>query len=294
LVPAAPTNLTATATSSSQINLAWTDNSTNETGFLVERSPDGVNFTQIGTAAVNATTYQDAGLTASTTYYYRVRASGGSQSCTPTWLHVQGTQTSAVGTSASITLPGVGANLVVFSIDTPAAITSVTDGTNAYTKSPSSPAPGNNAYVYYRYYPTAPGNRTVTVTTATSSTITIWMHEFSASCGTPTLDVDAKGTGSGTTVNSPPVTTLHTNTLLFNQTHSSGAISAAGGGWTGTGMINGHDSEYMFGSAIAPYVPNYTNTNSSWSGVTAAFYSPGTGSGGNSAYSNIANATTSP
>jgi len=36
--PAAPTNLTATAVSSRQINLAWTDNATDETGFQVERA----------------------------------------------------------------------------------------------------------------------------------------------------------------------------------------------------------------------------------------------------------------
>src|SRR2546423_677861 len=45
---AATTNLTATTVSSSQINLAWTDNSTTETRYKIERSTDGTNFTQIG------------------------------------------------------------------------------------------------------------------------------------------------------------------------------------------------------------------------------------------------------
>src|SRR5205807_101467 len=45
--PAAPSGLTAVAASTSQINLSWTDNSTNETGFLVERSTDGTTFTQV-------------------------------------------------------------------------------------------------------------------------------------------------------------------------------------------------------------------------------------------------------
>ena len=44
-VPAAPTLLAATPTAGLQIDLAWTDNSTNETSFKVERSPDG---TQVG------------------------------------------------------------------------------------------------------------------------------------------------------------------------------------------------------------------------------------------------------
>src|ERR1043165_2284473 len=43
--PAAPTNLTATTFSTSQINLSWTDNANNENGFKVEQSTDGTTFT---------------------------------------------------------------------------------------------------------------------------------------------------------------------------------------------------------------------------------------------------------
>ena len=77
--PPAPSALSATPISSSQINLAWTDNSSNEGGFRIERSTDNVNFTEIATTAVNAIAYSNTGLAASTTYYYRVRAfnSGG-------------------------------------------------------------------------------------------------------------------------------------------------------------------------------------------------------------------------
>ena len=42
--PAAPTNLVATAISSSQIGLSWVDNSNNETGFRIQRSTNGINF----------------------------------------------------------------------------------------------------------------------------------------------------------------------------------------------------------------------------------------------------------
>ncbi|MHB1455501.1 MAG: fibronectin type III domain-containing protein [Armatimonadota bacterium] len=73
--PAAPTKLAATAASASQINLAWTDNSSNETGFIVERSASsGGTFTAIATLGSNVTTYSNTGLNASTTYYYRVCA----------------------------------------------------------------------------------------------------------------------------------------------------------------------------------------------------------------------------
>jgi hypothetical protein len=72
--PVAPGNLYATAVSSNRIDLAWSDNSTNENGFAIERSADGVNFSQITTVAANLTSYSNTGLTASTTYFYRVRA----------------------------------------------------------------------------------------------------------------------------------------------------------------------------------------------------------------------------
>jgi fibronectin type 3 domain-containing protein len=70
----APSNLAAATTSSSRITLSWTDNMCSESGFKVERSSDGVDFTQIGMVAANVTTYLDTFLTISTTYYYRVRA----------------------------------------------------------------------------------------------------------------------------------------------------------------------------------------------------------------------------
>ena len=74
LLPAAPGSLTATAASRTRINLAWADNATNETGFLIERSTNGTTFTQIATVGVNATTYASNGLKRNTTYWYRVRA----------------------------------------------------------------------------------------------------------------------------------------------------------------------------------------------------------------------------
>jgi hypothetical protein len=70
--PAAPTNLTATTFSSSQINLSWTDNANNENGFKVEQSTDGTTFTQIAMLASNTVSFSVTGLSASTTYQYRV------------------------------------------------------------------------------------------------------------------------------------------------------------------------------------------------------------------------------
>lgn len=75
--PTAPSGLTATAVSGSQINLAWTDNSSNETGFIVARSTtSGGPYTDVAGLVANSTSYSDTGLAPNTTYFYVVRATG--------------------------------------------------------------------------------------------------------------------------------------------------------------------------------------------------------------------------
>ena len=73
-VPQSASNLQATSTSSSSIDLSWTDNSSDEDGFHIERSLDGNNFTTISTTGADVVSYTDNGLSASTTYFYRVVA----------------------------------------------------------------------------------------------------------------------------------------------------------------------------------------------------------------------------
>jgi alpha-tubulin suppressor-like RCC1 family protein len=70
----APSNLTATALSYSQINLSWQDNSNNEDGFELYNSLDNTNFQLLTSFSINVTSYIDNGLSQATTYYYRVRA----------------------------------------------------------------------------------------------------------------------------------------------------------------------------------------------------------------------------
>ena len=61
--PAAPTNLTATAVSSSQINLTWTDSDSTEQGFKIERCTGAgcSDFAQIATVGANVTSYATPG-----------------------------------------------------------------------------------------------------------------------------------------------------------------------------------------------------------------------------------------
>jgi hypothetical protein len=72
-----PSSLGATATSSSTVALRWVDTNSRESGYLIERTLDPTGgFTVIATLGSNATSYNDAGLVAATTYFYRVRAYG--------------------------------------------------------------------------------------------------------------------------------------------------------------------------------------------------------------------------
>jgi hypothetical protein len=73
--PAAPSNLIASAVSTSQINLTWISNSNNATGFQVERALSATGpWKQVGTTSAITTSWASAGLSGPTTYYYRVMA----------------------------------------------------------------------------------------------------------------------------------------------------------------------------------------------------------------------------
>ncbi len=102
--PGAPTGLTATATSSTQINLAWTAPSSNGgspiTGYMVQRSANGGSTwtTVASNTGSTATTYSDTGLLASTTYTYEVSAINAAGASPPSNIASATTQASS-GTS---------------------------------------------------------------------------------------------------------------------------------------------------------------------------------------------------
>jgi uncharacterized protein (TIGR02145 family) len=74
VVPIAPTNLSGTVISTNQINLSWSDKSTNEDGFKVERKIGAGTYIVVATLGTNITTFNDMGLTPNTTYTYRIYA----------------------------------------------------------------------------------------------------------------------------------------------------------------------------------------------------------------------------
>ena len=88
-VPGAPTGLVASTSGSTQVDLAWVDNATNETGFRIERSTDGINFSEIATTEQNTTLYSDVTVVAGITYSYRVgtyNSFGSSSYSTVAWV----------------------------------------------------------------------------------------------------------------------------------------------------------------------------------------------------------------
>ncbi len=79
VIPLAPTELKGTIISKDQLDLTWKDNSTNETGYKIERKTDSGNFTEIGSTATDVTTFSDTTLSGTnnilshnTNYTYRV------------------------------------------------------------------------------------------------------------------------------------------------------------------------------------------------------------------------------
>lgn len=108
--PAPPLNLVATAVGFDTINLSWEDASTNEAGFKIERSTNGINFASLSLVGAGVTNGADIGLAANRTSYYRVRA----------WNSVGDSPWSEVALATTLPLPPDGGP--------PAAITNLVIG----------------------------------------------------------------------------------------------------------------------------------------------------------------------
>jgi hypothetical protein len=80
VVPGIPTALTATAISSSQILLKWAG-ATGATGYSIQRrSATSASWITVGSTSAGTTSFVDSGLSARTTYFYRIQSLGGSGS----------------------------------------------------------------------------------------------------------------------------------------------------------------------------------------------------------------------
>lgn len=91
-VPAAPANFVVSYLSNTSLSLAWSDQSSDEDNFRIERSPNGTTgWTLVSTPAANATSDTDTGLTVDTTYYYRLRSENATGNSA--WVEANGTTT---------------------------------------------------------------------------------------------------------------------------------------------------------------------------------------------------------
>ncbi|MCX7428864.1 MAG: fibronectin type III domain-containing protein [Planctomycetia bacterium] len=108
--PSAPAELTATAVSDSQTDLAWVDNANNEEHYEIDRTTDGITWTPVVTLGAGDSSYSDTGLAEGTLYCHRVRAtnaaggSGYSLSVDTTWLAAPGAPQSTLVSGGAIGL----------------------------------------------------------------------------------------------------------------------------------------------------------------------------------------------
>ncbi|MDE1862524.1 MAG: fibronectin type III domain-containing protein [Thaumarchaeota archaeon] len=255
--PSAPTGLTASAASSSQINLSWTAPSSNGgsaiTGYEIDRSANaGSTWTTIASnTGSTSTTYSDTGLAASTAYTYRVSAinavgtsspsgtatattqagSGGSTGGTTGSIAISGIQSTSGTVSASpyqLTLAnvnaGTGSNrvLVVGVEANNNNVISVTFGGTSLTKEVSSFA-NNDAEFWYLVNPTGTGNVVVTMAGSTSAVV----GAYSLSGVDQANPIPTSTTNHNTSPGSPTVsiTTANPNSLVLDSPSIWGGVT---------------------------------------------------------------------
>lgn len=140
-VPSAPTLLTATA-APSRANLAWTDNSTDETGFSIQRRTGAAPFVEIGTTVPNQNHYSDFSLLPGTAYDYQVVAYNQAGNSAPSNIaSLAATATVQVSGLVSTFDPATATNMPLAGVTVtfattggvPAPFTVLTDATGAYT-----------------------------------------------------------------------------------------------------------------------------------------------------------------
>ena len=265
--PTAPSGLQAGAASNSQINLSWTAATDNVgvTGYLIERCQGSgcSTFTQVAAPPGTGTTYADVGLTSSTSYSYRVRATDGSGNLGPysgvasaTTLatapapvvpkFIQGNYATPQSTKSSVPIAFTGAqragnfNVVIIGWnDATSQVTAVTDTKgNTYLKAigPTRNTDWNlSQSIYYasNIAGATAGANTVTVAFSPAAAYAdIRVLEYSGVANSASLDAVSGATGSSTTANSGAFTTTAAGDLIVAGNTISSLSTGAGAGYT--------------------------------------------------------------
>jgi uncharacterized repeat protein (TIGR02543 family) len=208
-IPVAPTTPVATHISTTRIDLTWTDNSNNESGFKIYR-----NGTLINTTAADATSYSDTGLTTGTAYNYTIKAT-----------NAGGDSTGVTASATTLKLPAfTSATFKNFTFNTPGSFTVTATGIPAPTFSKTGTLPAGitlNSNGTLSGTPTQVGTFPLTITATNSAGATNQNFSLTVSKGAATVTItpetlSAVYNGSPKTVTATTSPTGLTVTFTYN------------------------------------------------------------------------------
>ena len=305
--PTAPSGLSATAASSNQINLSWSASSDNVgvTGYRVERCEGTSCSTFAQIAALATTSYSDTGLSPSTSYTYRVRATDAagnlsSYSSTATTstqagsgiAFVQGAYTDPLTVQSSVAVtfasPQAAGDLNIVAIgwsgstDSVVSISDTSGNTYAVAASPVVLTGSRSQVMYYakNIAGASADANTVTVTfSAAVDSADVRILEYSGIDPNNPLDISVGAAGTGSALDSGTATTSSANELLVTANDVEHSIASAGSSYTQRlSTLDGDDTE----DQIVASAGNYNGTaaqygSGDWIMQLAAFRAASTG-----------------
>jgi len=212
--PASPGSVTATAVSTSQINLSWTPSAAAGVVYDVFRSttagftPSSANLI----ATVSGNSYSDTGLANNTTYYYVVEASSASGTSSP----------AAPASASTLAIPQAPANLTATAassseIDLSWAASATSGVTYTVMRNGTAVASGLTATTYSDTGLTA------------STTYTYTVEAVNAAGASPASESVAATTSASVTVATPAITTSPVNQSVTIGRTATFSVKASGG-----------------------------------------------------------------
>ena len=248
--PTPPTNLTATAPSSTRVDLSWTA-ATDDIGVASYEVYRDAGATPIGTVNGTTTSYSDTSVAGGETHSYTVKAvdtaghrSDPSNTATVTTPSTppaaapafvrQATGSTPSGTSFGVPIASTAGDALVASIaiqaGSTASVSSVTDSAgNAWTRGPVGFLSGSSTRVELWYRANAAAVSGVTVNLSTAKAASANVAEFSDVASVSPLDAAAgnTGTASSTTAPTPAITTTNANDVIVGAiNYPSGTITS--------------------------------------------------------------------